>query len=295
LLKLSYTEKGQLSGLLGEYSTSQEVLIYKDLLITTARAFDPLVVGVQPTETWIKLKVHGVSLNRYLKPRGLELANEEIELQNKTQLPYLPRWLKPKEILQQGYAQNSSLVVTIRDRQLANKLLQAGLYFGGKRHLVERYWESGKGEICPKCCKFGHFEGCSKEEARCYLCAGPHLAQDHLCPVEGCGNRTLCRHIPAKCVNCSGRHVTTSIRCPKKWEDMRQPQRSSSNHPQPKTPERPRTPQMPATPERPYTILETPRTALRSSPPSTGMDIDGLSIPSIVFTPTQAAQNMPKL
>ena len=99
LLRLSYTEKGQLSGLLGEYSTSQEVLNHKDLLITTARAFDPLVIGVQPTETWIKLKVHGVSLNRYLKPRGLELANKEIKLQNKTQLPYLPRWLKPKEIL----------------------------------------------------------------------------------------------------------------------------------------------------------------------------------------------------
>ena len=132
------------------------------------------------------------------------------------------------------------------------------------------------------------------------------MAQDHLCPVEGCGNRTPCRHIPAKCANCSGRHVATSIRCPKKWEDMRQPQRSS-NRPQqktperprtpqmPATPERPRTPQMPATPERPHTILETPRTALRSSPPNIGMDIDGLSMPSVVFTPTQAAQNTQKL
>jgi hypothetical protein len=46
MLKLSYILKGQLSGLLGEFSTSQEVLVYKDALITAARAFDPLIIGV---------------------------------------------------------------------------------------------------------------------------------------------------------------------------------------------------------------------------------------------------------
>ena len=66
MLKLSYTPKGQLSGLLGEFSTSQEVLIHKNALITAARAFNPLIIGVQPTETCIKLKIYGVSLNRYL-------------------------------------------------------------------------------------------------------------------------------------------------------------------------------------------------------------------------------------
>ena len=66
MLKLSYILKGQLSGFLGEFSTSQEVLVYKDALITAARAFDPLIIGVQPIETWTKLKIYGVSLNRYL-------------------------------------------------------------------------------------------------------------------------------------------------------------------------------------------------------------------------------------
>ena len=46
MLKLSYIPKGQLSGLLGEFSTSQEVLVHKDTLITAARAFDPLIIGV---------------------------------------------------------------------------------------------------------------------------------------------------------------------------------------------------------------------------------------------------------
>ena len=80
MLKLSYILKGQLSGLLGEFSTSQEVLIYKDALITAARAFDPLIIGVQPIETWTKLKIYGVSLNRYLIQGDLELVKEEIEI-----------------------------------------------------------------------------------------------------------------------------------------------------------------------------------------------------------------------
>jgi hypothetical protein len=225
-----------------------------------------------------------------MAPNGLELAKEEIELQNKTQLPYLPRWLKPKAILKEGNAQHSSLVVTIRDKQLADSLRQTGIYFGGKRHLAERYWESGKGEICPRCCKFGHFEGCNKEEARCYLCAGPHLAQDHLCPVEGCGRRTPCRHLPTKCINCSGKHFATSVRCPKKWEDMKQNQRPL-NYPQPIL-------QSPKTPESPRIIRETPGITQQSSPlphEPTAMDIDGLTIPtmsSVVFTSNQAAQSI---
>ena len=80
-----------------------------------------------------------MALARYLLLGGLELAKEEIEIQNQIQLPYLPRWLKPKDTLLDGSVQKSTLVVTIRDRQLANKLAQAGLYFGGVRHRVEKY------------------------------------------------------------------------------------------------------------------------------------------------------------
>ena len=218
MLKLAYTLKGKLSRLLGECSSSQEVLKYKDLLITAARAFDPLIIGVQPTENWTKLKVHGVSLNRYLG--NLELAKEEIEIQSQARLPLLPRWLKSPSVLLEGGNQKSTLVVTIRDRQLVEKALQAGLYFGGNQYITEKYWESGRGQICPRCCKFGHFEGCT-DMVKCYLCGGHHLAKDHLCPVNNCGKRTPCSHLPLKCTNCLGKHYTTSVKCPKKWEDIR--------------------------------------------------------------------------
>ena len=137
MLKLAYTQKGQLSGLLGEFSASQEVLKHKDLIITAARVCDPLVIGVQQIETWVKLKVHRIPLNRYLG--NLELAKEEIEIQNKSILPQPLRWLRSLSMLLEGDSYKSTIVATFRDRQLANKALQTGLFFGGKRYITEKY------------------------------------------------------------------------------------------------------------------------------------------------------------
>jgi len=118
-------------------------------------------------------------------------------------------------MLLEGDSYKSTIVATFRDRQLANKVLQTGLFFGGKRYITEKYWEAGKSKICSRCCKFGHFEGCT-DIVKCYLCRGPHLAKDYLCPVERCGKRTPCRHLPTKCANCLGKHYATSAICPKK-------------------------------------------------------------------------------
>jgi hypothetical protein len=94
-------------------------------------------------------------------------------------------------------------------------------------------------------------------------------------------------HLPTKCTNCSGKHFAISVRCPKKWEDMKK-----------KRPGLPQKPQTLKTPE-PHIILETPRITQQSSLPHepTAMDIDGLTIPtmsSIVFTSNQAAQSIPE-
>jgi hypothetical protein len=207
------------------------------------------------------------------------------------ELPYPPRWLKPKSILLEGESQKSTIVVTIRDRQLADKVLQGGLYFGGNRHITKRYWESGKGEICPRCCKFGHFEGCT-DAVKCYLCGGPHLAKDHLCPVEGCRKRSTYRHLPRKCANCSGNHYATSVKCPKKWEDIGLA-REKPSYLRKSPLERSQPPQDALETPR-QTTLGTPRHTTPENlgslfPPPSGMvDIDMESIPSplMPFTPT---------
>jgi hypothetical protein len=52
------------------------------------------VTEVEKTEKWRKLRVHGVSLDRYLCEGGLDLAREEIESMTGERLPYAPRWIR---------------------------------------------------------------------------------------------------------------------------------------------------------------------------------------------------------
>jgi len=84
---------------------------------------------------------------------------------------------------------------------------------------VDRFWETGPEEICPICLEYGHttYKGCS-EPPRCYICAGPHEATKHKCPITGC--LTLkgkaCIHLPIKCVRCNGPHLAISLSCPKR-------------------------------------------------------------------------------
>jgi len=88
---------------------------------------------------WGKIKVHGVTLDRYLSQGRLALAKEKIELQNNTSLPFYPRWLIPPAQLRESHFQLLTLVVTLRDSQLVGELLQTGLFFGGRRYKVERF------------------------------------------------------------------------------------------------------------------------------------------------------------
>jgi len=112
---------------------------------------------------------------------------------------------------------------------------------------------------------------------KCYLCGGPHLAKDHLCPVDGCGKRTPCRHLPTKCANCLGKHYATSVQCPKKWEAIRLAKEKAKN---------PR----PATPGSVQNTQEVPRTPRNTNPPHVDIDMDDLYISStsLPVTPTPA-------
>ena len=72
--RMSYTTTGAISGLLGDRATAGMLCpAYNTLLINTARALDPAIIGVQKAEQWHKLRIHKVSLKRYLAG-GLKLA-----------------------------------------------------------------------------------------------------------------------------------------------------------------------------------------------------------------------------
>jgi hypothetical protein len=220
LIEMRYTRKGHLSGLVSENVRADDLLEHTVAVTAAARRRDAAVRDVEKTEKWRKLRVHGVSLDRYIGEGQLELAREEIELMTGTTLAYVPRWLNSGRTLLErfdnGSIEHSTIVVTVRSKQAADTMMAKGLSFGGRRHEVEKFWEKGEGGICTHCCGRDHFGKCT-EVAKCFVCAEEHEGAEHRCPMDGCGKEAMvCEHQAAKCANCGGKHMATSMRCPEK-------------------------------------------------------------------------------
>ncbi|KAI7695416.1 hypothetical protein KC353_g17883 [Hortaea werneckii] len=216
LIKLKYTERGNLSGVLGEHACAEELLDYAPVVVPIVQKLDPAVIDVEKTERWRKLRVHGVALDRYMTESGLDIAREEIELMTGSELPYKPRWLKSDTLAERfdsGAIKRSTLVLTVKTKRAADAILAKGLSFGGRRHEAERFWEKGEGIMCMQCCSRDHLGKCA-EVAKCYICAGDHEGSEHQCAAKGCGKKSEpCEHHMAKCANCGGAHVATSRKC----------------------------------------------------------------------------------
>jgi hypothetical protein len=142
LINLRYTDKGNLSGVVRENACAEDLLEFTPAVMSIMQKLDPVVINVEKTEKWRKLRVHGVALDRYMSEGGLEVAREEIELMIGEQLPYAPRWIKGEtlgERFDSGTIKRSTLVLTVKSKQAADAILAKGLSFGGRRHEAERF------------------------------------------------------------------------------------------------------------------------------------------------------------
>lgn len=274
MVGLRYTKAGNLSGLTVEHARADDLLEYAATVLTSTRALDPSVTAIEKTERWRKLRVHGVSLDRYLCEGGLDLAREEIELMTGERLPYAPRWIRSDGLEERYHSESitrSSLVVTVKNKAAADTIMAKGLSFGGRRHEAEKFWTRGEGGICTDCCGRDHFGKCN-EAARCYVCAENHPGSEHRCQAENCGKKSMpCEHKAAKCANCGGRHMATSPRCPEKWQQQkRRKNEATEQHDRPSgtDPEKPLLPDGGRTAERPIPSERSDRVSeYRSTPP----------------------------
>jgi len=149
------------------------------------------VQQVGAPQTWTKLKVHTVPLQRYYKEGGQDLIKDEIEATLGLQLPVRVRWLRSVSKIQQAQeegAQYSSIVITVPSEDIANRLRSQGIYFGGRRHMVETYHDSAR-EVCPTCCRTSHKGECENPPI-CFICGGSHLRRNHEC--RECKSRNPC-------------------------------------------------------------------------------------------------------
>jgi hypothetical protein len=191
LIKMGYTEKGNLTGVMGENACAEDLFAHAQAVMAVVQKLDPEVVYMDKTEKWFKLRVHGVALDRYMTEGGLEQARREIELMTGEQLPYAPRWIKGDtlgERYENGTIKRSTLVLTVKSKRAADTIMAKGLSFGGRRHEAERFWERGQGGMCMRCCGRDHFRKCI-EEAKCFVCAGTYEGKEHECTIESCSKR----------------------------------------------------------------------------------------------------------
>jgi hypothetical protein len=136
LIGLRYTEKGNLSGLVGENADADDLLEYGTIVLSNVQRLDSAVTDVEKTEKWHLLRVHGAALNRYLAEGGQRLVREEFETTTGIVLPYETRWIKSDTLAERfdsGTIKRSTLVVTAKTKKDADAILAKGLSFGGRR------------------------------------------------------------------------------------------------------------------------------------------------------------------
>ena len=192
-----------------------------NLLIRAAKTVDDVLVEIEIFEQWQCLKVHGMSLDRYLGSGKLELLKREVESSTGIQLKTMPRWLisedRLKEQQEKGSKRGSAIVITVSNEIEAKRLLANGLCFGGAVKKVEKYWEAGPGLMYMRCCGIGYKRqgSCGDRLEKCVMCAEAHPASKHQYGVNGCNKRKgkRCIHVIARCANCEGSHLANSGRC----------------------------------------------------------------------------------
>ena len=220
--RVRYSPSGAVSALLTEKANAGLLVPrLSNTLIRAAKTVDAAIVGVKVLEHWQRLKVQGMSLDRYLREGKMELLKREVESSTGIQLKTLPRWLinenRLREQQETGNKRGSAIVITVKGESKANHLCASGFQFGGIVRVVERYWEAGPGSVCMICCGIGHEQmgSCGNRPPQCIICSGSHKVEEHRCGVAGCnkGKGKICAHVTAKCANRRGNHTANFPQC----------------------------------------------------------------------------------
>ncbi|KAI7941796.1 hypothetical protein MJO29_013870 [Puccinia striiformis f. sp. tritici] len=83
--------------------------------------------------------------------------------------------------------QASSIVLSLRNKETANRCVKSGIYLNWGHHRVTKFIP--RPPQCWKCLKMGHFGQWCRENARCGKCGDEHITKD--CP-EGLGGIKSC-------------------------------------------------------------------------------------------------------
>jgi hypothetical protein len=194
----------------------------KDFHSAKPRRWDNTICGLEENNTWTQMKVHNIPLEHYFYRGSLGQLKEEIQAENPgIVIPGYIRWIKSIKTISEerdkGAISHSSVVLNVKDKVVAQKLLKHGIRIAGKFHQAEVYVREGLDSQCGLCNEWGHTQNrCIKTEPVCGICAEEHSTTAHLCKVGSCSSRpgAICRrHEIFKCSNCAGAHPATASSC----------------------------------------------------------------------------------
>ena len=189
---------------------NSEFLIKKEAII---KGVLPLVTSLQKGEPWHKVVIHGLPIQDFNSPDGMDLVISEIVTFNKGLTPIgKPYWLTSEENRNSGQLLGSVAVAFPTESQ-AKRAIQDRLYIAGISAKVSKYRIVNSSVQCKNCGGFGHWDKSCKKDPRCILCAESHLYVEHHCSI--CKSKgKACTHLTPKCVNCdSTTHSANSKLC----------------------------------------------------------------------------------
>lgn len=215
VLLVSPNPKNNLVLLSREDSNAAALLVYKDSIQSAIRSVDEAATTVKPKETWVKIMVHGVALERYNDTdKGMQALQTEIQsLSSTVNLSCTPRYAtKPESRLKKTH---SSVVIAVNTETEAAHILKHHITIDGTLHRTERFWTARPQDQCQHCQGFGHHWRRCASPPICRLCAGTHNTTEHkckTCPAKG----KLCAHVVALCALCGGPHRASEPTCEKR-------------------------------------------------------------------------------
>lgn len=133
LIKMGYTEKGNLTGVMSENASAEELLEYAPIVMAAIKKLDPEVAYMEKTERWLKLRVHGVELDRYMSEGGLDVAREQIEPMTSTNVKQKDAAKGQRHVSTEGRNARTAKDHTRRHRRDAPKGGQADTHAGRRK------------------------------------------------------------------------------------------------------------------------------------------------------------------
>lgn len=150
---MGYLLSRAISVLLTEKSSAEQLVgNQSNILIGAAKVVDVTVIGVEALEHWQRLKMHGISLAKYLGEGKMEVFCQEIKSSTGMKLKTVPCWLiseiQLKDCLESGTEKRFTIIITVGTSKEVTKLCFKRLRFGRVLKVVEKYWETGPGLVC---------------------------------------------------------------------------------------------------------------------------------------------------